>query len=95
MVDITLRIDNHFNTELTPPNHLEKLRKRGMCWVGYGIASGASHALWEITSDTERFGTAWQLKPILCQMSLTCLNLFNTRVMWQAHRDNPPNVWRY
>ena len=96
MVDITLRIDDHLNTELPPPNHhLEKLRKRGMCWVGIGIAHGAFHALWHITSDPRRFGTAWQLKPILCQMAWTCFNLFNTRVMWQAHRDNPPNVWRF
>ena len=98
MVEVAFRIDEHHLTNAEPPPNtptlFDKLCKRAMCWIVLGIARGISGWFMSITVDPKRFGEEWQLKPVLCIIFNNCLMLFAARLMWQAHRDNPPNIWR-
>jgi len=99
VLDLALRIEDHFDDELSLPNTpalCGKNVQRGICWILIGIGAGLSDSAWFITAEPKRFGESWQLKPILCDVSfyLLCVWVIG-RVLLQAHRGSASNAWRW
>ena len=99
IVDSALAIEDRFDEELSMPNTVAlygKVVKRGICWLLIGVAIGLSNSCARITAEPNRFGEAWQFKPILCEFGYCFILIWIiARMMLQAHRDIVPNVWRW